>query len=50
MNDIKKLVDRTVNEFGKIDFLFNNAGIIRRNLCEDFLEEDWDDVLAIEST
>ena len=47
MSDIRELVDRTVNEFGKIDFLFNNAGIIRRNPCEDFLEEDWDDVLAI---
>ena len=47
MENIKALVDRTVEEFGKIDFLFNNAGIIRRNPCEDFLEEDWDDVLNI---
>ena len=47
MQDIKRLVDRTVNEFGKIDFLFNNAGIIRRNPCEDFLESDWDDMLNI---
>jgi NAD(P)-dependent dehydrogenase (short-subunit alcohol dehydrogenase family) len=47
MSDIKNLVDRTVKEFGKIDFLFNNAGIIRRNPCENFLEEDWDDVLAV---
>ncbi|UCH21572.1 MAG: glucose 1-dehydrogenase [Deltaproteobacteria bacterium] len=47
MGDIKNLVDRTVKEFGKIDFLFNNAGIIRRNPCEDFLEEDWDDVIAV---
>jgi 2-deoxy-D-gluconate 3-dehydrogenase len=47
MDDIKTLVEETINKFGKIDFLFNNAGIIRRNPCEDFLEEDWDDVLAI---
>ncbi len=47
MNDIRNLVDRTVKEFGKIDFLFNNAGIIRRTPSEDFLEEDWDDVLTI---
>jgi len=45
--DIKNLVDRTVKEFGKIDFLFNNAGIIIRNPCEDFLEKDWDDVINI---
>ena len=47
MEDIKRLVDNTVQEFGKIDFLFNNACIIRRNPCEDFLESDWDDMLNI---
>jgi 2-deoxy-D-gluconate 3-dehydrogenase len=47
MEDIKKLVDRTVKEFGKIDFLFNNAGIIRRASSEDFEEKDWDEVLNI---
>jgi len=47
MEDIKNLVDRTLKEFGKIDFLFNNAGIIRRNPCEDYTEKDWDDVLNI---
>ncbi len=45
MEDIKSLVDRTVNEFGKIDFLFNNAGTIRRNPSEDFSEKDWDEVI-----
>jgi len=47
MEDIQNLVDRTVEEFGKIDFLFNNAGINRRNPCEDFTEEDWDDVITV---
>src|SRR4030042_700521 len=45
MEDIKSLVDRTVKEFGKIDFLFNNAGTIRRNPSEDFSEKDWDEVI-----
>jgi 2-deoxy-D-gluconate 3-dehydrogenase len=45
MEDIKKVVDRTVKEFGKIDFLFNNAGTIRRNPSEDFTEKDWDEVV-----
>src|SRR4030042_1470941 len=40
MEDIKKLVDQTVKKFGKIDFLFNNAGIIRRTPSEDFTEKD----------
>jgi 2-deoxy-D-gluconate 3-dehydrogenase len=47
MDDIRSLVDRAVEEFGKIDFLFNNAGIIRRNSAEDFSERDWDDVINI---
>jgi len=45
MDDIRSLVDRAVEEFGKIDFLFNNAGTIRRNPPEDFLEKDWDEVI-----
>ena len=47
MGDIKSLVDRTVKEFGKIDFLFNNAGTIRRAPSEDYTENDWDEVLNI---
>jgi len=45
MEDIRNLVERTVKEFGKIDFLFNNAGTIRRAPSEDLTEEDWDEVL-----
>jgi 2-deoxy-D-gluconate 3-dehydrogenase len=45
MGDIKSLVDRTIKELGKIDFLFNNAGTIRRNPSEDFIEKDWDEVV-----
>ena len=45
MDDIRNLVDRTLKEFGKIDFLFNNAGIIRRTPAEDLTEKDWDDVI-----
>jgi 2-deoxy-D-gluconate 3-dehydrogenase len=47
MGDIQILVDRALKEFGKVDFLFNNAGIIRRNSCEDFTETDWDDVITV---
>ncbi len=45
IEDIRRLVDRSVKEFGKIDFLFNNAGTIRRNPSEDFTEKDWDEVV-----
>ncbi len=46
MEDIRRLVDQAVKAFGKIDFLFNNAGTIRRAPSEDFTEKDWDDVIT----
>jgi len=45
LSDIEKIVGRTLESFGKIDFLFNNAGTIRRAPCEEHPEEDWDIVL-----
>lgn len=32
---------------GKLDILINNAGIQRRNKCEDFLYQDWLDVIEV---
>ena len=32
---------------GKLDILINNAGIQRRNKCEEFQLSDWDDVLNV---
>ena len=32
---------------GKVDILINNAGIQRRNPCEDFTWEDWNDVINV---
>jgi len=47
MGDIRNLVDQAVKKFGKIDFLFNNAGIIRRGPSEEFTEKDWDETINI---
>ncbi|HEX9110271.1 MAG TPA: SDR family oxidoreductase [Terriglobales bacterium] len=45
--DCRRLVGRTIREFGRIDILFNNAGIIRRATVLDLSEEDWDRVMAV---
>ena len=45
--DCRSLVEHTLREFGKIDILFNNAGIIRRATILDLSEEDWDRVMAV---
>jgi len=45
MGDIPKIVEKAVKEFGKIDFLVNNAGAIRRAPVENYSEADWDAVV-----
>ena len=45
--DCQRLVERAIREFGRIDILFNNAGIIRRATVLDLSEDDWDRVMAV---
>lgn len=44
---IPSLVRKTIDAFGRIDILINNAGTIRRAPAIDYSEKDWDDVLAV---
>ncbi len=46
-DDAKNLIDKTLEKFGKIDVLINNAGINRDNLVMRMSEEDWDQVIAV---
>lgn len=47
LESIDTIIDSTKEAFGKIDILFNNAGIIRRSPITEFSEKDWDDVINI---
>jgi 2-deoxy-D-gluconate 3-dehydrogenase len=47
MKSIETVVSTAIGEFGKIDILINNAGIIRRAPAIEFTEEDWDDVMTL---
>ena len=45
--DARRAVDETVARYGRLDILFNNAGIIRRATVVDTSEEDWDRVMEV---
>jgi 2-deoxy-D-gluconate 3-dehydrogenase len=45
---LQQVIDRVVEETGRLDILVNNAGIIRRAPALDLSEADWDDVLDID--
>ena len=50
MDSIRSLVEEALKAFGKIDFLFNNAGTIHRSPSEDFPKEAWDEVIQVNLT
>ncbi|MFX1315515.1 MAG: SDR family NAD(P)-dependent oxidoreductase [Promethearchaeota archaeon] len=45
--DAKKIIDETVKNYGKIDILFNNAGIVIGGAIDTISTEDWDRTLAV---
>ena len=45
--DCQRAVAQTLEAFGSLNILLNNAGIIRRTTVLDISEEDWDRVMAV---
>ncbi len=41
----KEVIDKIISEFGRLDFLINNAGITKDNLLLRMSEQDFDDVI-----
>jgi len=46
-SDIENAVSKTVAQLGKIDILFNNAGICAYGLSHELTEDEWDNMLDI---
>ncbi len=46
-NDCKRVFNKTIEAFGKIDVLINNAGIFKGNFIENMSEKDWDALMSV---
>lgn len=46
-DDIKRAVDSAMTRFGRIDILFNNAGICAYGLVHELPEDEWDTMIDI---
>ncbi|MBN1271001.1 MAG: SDR family oxidoreductase [Candidatus Aminicenantes bacterium] len=45
--ECRSAVEKIISDFGRIDILFNNAGVIRRKSLVELNEEEWDLVLNV---
>lgn len=48
--DCQRSVETVLEEFGRVDILFNNAGIVVSGTAESTSEEDWEDTLQLNVT
>ena len=44
---VKALVDRTVARWGRLDILFNNAGVVLVKSLEETTEAEWDHLMSV---
>lgn len=46
-NDVERMTIRTMENFGQIDILHNNAGMVLVKFLEDTSEEEWDKLMGV---
>jgi len=49
-DQVQKMVDDTIAKFGRVDFLFNNAGVSIPGMLWKMTPQQWDDVIRINLT
>ena len=49
-DDCTRVVERTLVEFGRVDILFNNAGVVTSGTAETTTDEVWNDTFSINVT
>lgn len=46
-NQVEDLISKTVESFGQLDILFNNAGVVNLSLSHEMELEDWNQTLNV---
>ena len=46
-DEVKKLIKFTLEKYGKIDVLINNAGIDQEKMFQDITDEDWNNIINV---
>ncbi len=47
-DEVRSLVDATVEQYGRLDILVNNAGIVLQKMVVDTSDDDWSRVLGVD--
>jgi meso-butanediol dehydrogenase/(S,S)-butanediol dehydrogenase/diacetyl reductase len=50
LGDCERSVEATMHQFGRIDILFNNAGVVMQGTAESTCEEDWASLMGLNLT
>lgn len=50
LEDCQHVVDETIRQFGRVDILFNNAGLVLQGTAETTSEADWQRLMALNVT
>ena len=48
VSDVENMVKTCIEEFGRVDILYNNAGILKSSSLHEMSEKDWDQVIDVD--
>ena len=48
--DLKKIVDLTLDKYGTVDILYNNAGLLSMTPIQQLTLQEWDDIMRVNVT
>ena len=50
LDDSQRVVQKVIAQFGRVDILFNNAGVVVKGRAEETSEDEWQEVMELNVT